>query len=82
MTQIVTRVPEELIDAVDGLVEGGFVGSRSEAVRVALAELVDRHRRTRTGQEIVAGYTQFPQEDADGLWSDRVTVEMIAEEPW
>ena len=82
MAQVVTRIPEELANAVDQLVEDGFVASRSEAVRQALSELVDRHRRHKVGQAIVDGYEKIPQTDADNMWSDRATIDMILEEPW
>lgn len=82
MTQVATRVPAELVEAVDRLVEDGVLASRSEAVRIALSEFVDRHRRDGVGRAIAAGYQQTPQTPHDGLWSDDATVAMIREEPW
>ena len=82
MTQIVTRIPQELAEAVDQLVDDGLVASRSEAVRRALADLVDRHTRRQVGRKIVEGYEENPQPDSDGVWSDRATLDMIMEEPW
>lgn len=82
MTQIVTRIPQELAEAVDQLVDDGLVASRSEAVRRALADLVDRHTRRQVGRKIVEGYKENPQTDSDGVWSDRATLDMIMEEPW
>lgn len=82
MTQLVTRVDDELAAAVDALVAAGVVGSRSEAVRLGLEALIDRHRRDEIGARIVRGYQQHPQEDAELAWSDDRTIEMIAAEPW
>jgi len=82
MTQLVTRVDDELAAAVDALVAQGVVASRSEAVRVALEGLIDRHRRDEVGAAIRAGYEARPQEDAEVGWSDAATAAMIADEPW
>ena len=80
--QLVTRVPDEVIAAVDRLVQEGVFDSRSEAVRAGLAVVVDRHRREATGSAIVNGYRRIPQRDDDLAWSDAASAAMIAEEPW
>lgn len=82
MTQLVTRVPDDLLEAVDELVAAGLVSNRSEAVRLGLLRLVDRHRRDQVGSRIVAGYQSVPQTAADSGWADASSVRMIAEEPW
>ena len=82
MTQLVTRVDEDLAAAVDELVAAGVVANRSEAVRLGLQRLVDRHRRDQLGARIVAGYRAIPQADGEGAWADESSVMMIAEEPW
>ena len=82
MTQLVTRVAEDLVALVDGLVDDGIVASRSEAVRRGLEILVDRERRRRTGEAIVRGYQALPQTDEEAGWADEATRQMIAEDPW
>ena len=82
MAQLVTRVDEDLAAAVDELVAAGVVANRSEAVRLGLQRLVDRHRRDQLGVRIVAGYRAIPQTDTEGAWADESSVRMIAEEPW
>ncbi|MGI8793477.1 MAG: ribbon-helix-helix protein, CopG family [Acidimicrobiales bacterium] len=82
MAQLVTRLDDELAAAVDALVADGVVESRSDAVRLGLRALVDRHRRRRTGEAIRAGYLAEPQDDFDGGWSDDATIAMINDEPW
>lgn len=82
MPQLVTRVGEALVDAIDALVEAGAVASRSDAVRVALERLIDGYRRHEVGQRIVAGYRNRPQSDDEVGWSDQATEAMIADEPW
>ena len=82
MAQLVTRVDDELAADVDALVDAGVVASRSEAVRVGLVELIDRHRRQQVGRQIVDGYRAHPQADSELGWADEATVRMIADEPW
>lgn len=82
MTQLVTRIDEHLASLVDDLVAEGVVESRSDAVRRGLMVLVDRHRRAQTADAIVRGYTDNPQVDDDGSWSDDATIQMIRDEPW
>ncbi|MFV0260268.1 MAG: hypothetical protein ACK5PP_17675 [Acidimicrobiales bacterium] len=62
--------------------DAGVVASRSEAVRFALEQLVDRVRRAEIGERITRGYREHPQSDAELAWADESSVRMIAEEPW
>jgi Arc/MetJ-type ribon-helix-helix transcriptional regulator len=80
--QLVTRVPDDVMAAVDRLVREGVFESRSEAVRVGLAVVVERQRREATGKAIVDGYRRIPQRDDDLPWADAASAAMIAEEPW
>jgi len=82
MPQLVTRVDDELAASVDELVAAGVVGSRSDAVRIGLERLVDRHRRDRIGAQIAAGYSARPQSEAEMGWADASSERMIADEPW
>lgn len=82
MPQLVTRLSDDLVEAVDALVAAGVVASRSEAVRVGLERIVDRHRRDVIGEQIVSGYRTLPQLQDDHGWTDAATVAMIADEPW
>lgn len=82
MTQIIARIDSDLADRIDELIAAGEVESRSDAVRRGLHALIERTRRRRTADAIVAGYTRQPQQDDDGLWADEATAAMIAAEPW
>jgi Arc/MetJ-type ribon-helix-helix transcriptional regulator len=82
MPQLVTRIDEEMAKALDALVADGVVASRSEAVRLGLRVLVERHRRALVGESIAAGYERRPQTAGEVGWADAATVAMIAEEPW
>ena len=82
MTQVVTRVPEDVLRELDKLVESGDFESRSDAVREALLQLIDKHRREQIGRQIVEGYKRIPQTDGEVLWAESATRAMIEEEPW
>jgi putative addiction module CopG family antidote len=80
--QFVTRVPDDIAKAIDGLVDAGVYASRSEVVRAGLEAVVERDRRAAIGRAIVDGYRRVPQDGDDLAWSDAATAAMIAEEPW
>ena len=82
MSQLVTRIDDDLARDIDLLVADGVVASRSEAVRQALRELIDRHRRRKIGDAIVEGYLRQPQTDEELAWTDEAARRMIEEEPW
>jgi Arc/MetJ-type ribon-helix-helix transcriptional regulator len=82
MTQLVTRLSDDLIAEVDRLVDDGVVANRSEAVRLGLERLVDGHRRRRIGEQIVAAYRTQPQTEAELGGLDRATRALVEEEPW
>jgi metal-responsive CopG/Arc/MetJ family transcriptional regulator len=82
MAQLVTRVDDRLLAEVDSLVAAHVVASRSDAVRVGLAGLIDQHRRERTGAEIVAAYKRTPQTEEELAGLDAATRALVLEEPW
>lgn len=81
-TQLVTRIPDALIKAVDDLVQAGVYPSRSDAVRAGLAIVVDERRRAAVGRTISDGYRRIPQAADDLAWPDAATAAMISAEPW
>jgi Arc/MetJ-type ribon-helix-helix transcriptional regulator len=82
VSQLVTRIDDDLVRAVDALVEEGVVASRSDAVRQGLRALVDAHRRRRNAERDIAAYTAMPQTEEEMGWLDESTIRMIEEEPW
>ncbi|MGH9269051.1 MAG: ribbon-helix-helix domain-containing protein [Acidimicrobiales bacterium] len=82
MTQFVTRVDVHLARQVDELVASGVVASRSEAVRLGLTALVDRHRRRAVGDQISLAYSTTPQTEDELAGLDDATRALIAGEPW
>jgi Arc/MetJ-type ribon-helix-helix transcriptional regulator len=82
MPQLVTRVDPELVAAVDRLVEGGILASRSEAVRLGLEQLVDRARRAEIAAAILDGYRRIPPSENELARADDGLRALLAEEPW
>lgn len=65
--QIAVRIPNDLAESLDELVEGGAFASKAEAIRAALERLIDAERRRRVGALIAEGYRRLPQSPADEL---------------
>lgn len=82
MAQLVTRIDDRLLREVDALVRDGAAANRSEAVRLGLQALVERHGRARTGREIAEGYRRLPQATEETAGLDEATRVLVAEEPW
>ncbi|MGH9063660.1 MAG: ribbon-helix-helix domain-containing protein [Acidimicrobiales bacterium] len=82
MAQLVTRLDDRLLADVDALVNDGVATTRSDAVRLGLEALVDRHRRRQTGQAIVDAYRRHPQDAEELAGLDEATRALVEEEPW
>jgi len=82
VSQLVTRIDDDLAREVDALVAEGVADSRSDAVRQALRELVDRHRRRRIAEADIAAYIAQPQTEEELAGVDEAARRMIEEEPW
>jgi Arc/MetJ-type ribon-helix-helix transcriptional regulator len=82
MAQLVTRVDDSLLADVDALVSDGVAATRSDAVRLGLEALVDRHRRQQTATVIVEAYRRRPQDDEELAGLDEATRALVEEEPW
>lgn len=80
--QIAVRIPDQLAHDLDEVVAHGGYGSRAEAVRLAIATLVDTERRRRVGTAIVEGYRRQPQTDEEVDLAVRAALASIDEEPW
>lgn len=82
MAQLVTRVDDSLLAEVDALVDDGVAATRSDAVRLGLEALIERHRRQQTGKAIVEGYRRQPQQVGELAGLTESTRALIEEEPW
>jgi len=80
--QLIARVDEELLHGVDALINLGVAGTRSEIVRIALAELIERTHQAEVDRQLVAAYTAQPQTDTETAHARAAMLRMIADEPW
>ncbi|MDA8400529.1 MAG: ribbon-helix-helix domain-containing protein [Actinomycetota bacterium] len=82
MTQMISRVSEELIVKVDRLIQEGVVATRSEAIRMGLEQLVETHERERIIRHIAEAYRLTPQTDEELVGIAKSTAALVKEEPW
>jgi len=80
--QIAVRLPEDVLEQVDSLVERGEFATRTDAVRRGLELLLAMDERERIDAAIIAGYTAHPVTDEEMAWAWKSVRESIAEEPW
>ncbi len=80
--QIAVKLPEELAEELDRLVQGGSFDNRSQAIRAGLEAIVAVHAR----QEVDARYrdaaARHPETVEEIADARRLAEEAIAEEPW
>lgn len=82
MAQLVTRIDDELAGAMDALVVEGRYESRSDIVRTAVGELLDRLRREEVGRRILDGYRRVPENERELAEARAASVALVQDEPW
>ena len=82
MSQLVTRIDDEMADAIDALIASGEFASRSDVVRAGIARIVDERRRQAIGDQIVAGYERLPETPDELRQAEAAARAMIDDEPW
>jgi Arc/MetJ-type ribon-helix-helix transcriptional regulator len=82
MSQLVTRIDDTSRATSTRWFRRGLIESRSDGVRTALRELIDRHRRRRIAEVDIAAYTARPQTEEELAGVDEAARRMIEEEPW
>ena len=80
--QITVRLPDGLVDALDAHIDRGMAANRTDAIRVAVEQLLRAARRRQDDAAIAAGYERHPPTDVETAWADAAGRELIAEEPW
>ncbi|CAN5266979.1 hypothetical protein BH23ACT9_BH23ACT9_14580 [soil metagenome] len=81
-TQIAVRLEQDALDQIDQLVQDQQFGSRAEAVRHAVDQLLDTRRRAAIGAQIAEGYRRHPQTDEEEAQAVANLAALIAEDPW
>jgi Arc/MetJ-type ribon-helix-helix transcriptional regulator len=80
--QMAIRIPNELAEGLDQIVAEGRFANRTEAVRFAIGQLVERERRAAVGEAIVAGYARLPETEEELATANANLRRLVAEEPW
>jgi Arc/MetJ-type ribon-helix-helix transcriptional regulator len=81
-TPIPTRFKPEELAALDELVRAGVADNRSDAVRLAVAELYQRHKRAEVGRAIAEAYRTQPQSADDDALALANALALTEAEPW
>lgn len=79
---MMTRVDDRLLARLDDIVSSGEFKTRSDAVRSAIENMLEEHRRRLEGEAIVEGYRRHPESTEEMLWAEQNARDMVAEEPW
>jgi len=82
MSQLVTRIDDEMAADIDALIASGDFASRSDVVREGVARLVDERRRRAIGEQIIAGYDRSPETPDELRQAEVAARAMIDDEPW
>ena len=82
MSQLVTRIDDEMADAIDALIATGAFATRSDVVREGVTRLVDERRRQTIGDQIIAGYDRLPETPDELRQAEAAGRAMIDDEPW
>lgn len=80
--QVAIRLPDQQLAFIDELVGGGRFPSRAEAIRTAIAAMIDAEHRRALGRRIVEGYERTPQTDQELASAAAAATASIADEPW
>ena len=81
-SQLIARVDESLLLGVDSLINLGLASNRSEIVRIALSELIERTQQAEVERQMIAAYQAQPQAQAEIDRAHQAALRMIAAEPW
>lgn len=80
--QVAVKLPDELLDDIDRLVERGAFGSRSQAIRSGLEAVVASRRRQEADQRYRDAFARLPETEGELADATRQALESIRDEPW
>jgi Arc/MetJ-type ribon-helix-helix transcriptional regulator len=82
MTPVAIRLPDEVVRALDELVDKGRYSTRTDAIRSAIAALLATYQEAAIDRVLVEAYTRQPQTDEELAVARAATRVLIEEEPW
>jgi Arc/MetJ-type ribon-helix-helix transcriptional regulator len=80
--QIAVKLPDDLVQEIDRLIDGGAFASRSQAVRSGLEAIVVSRRRAEIGRRYEDAMLRLPETRDELADATRLAVNAIEEEPW
>jgi len=80
--QIAVKLPDDLVQEIDRLIDGGAFASRSQAVRSGLEAIVVSRRRAEIGRRYEDAMFRLPETRDELADATRLAVNAIEEEPW
>ncbi len=80
--QLAVRISDELVEELDRFVAQGRFANRSELVRTAIGDLVERERRAAGGEAVEAGYRRQPETTEELATAESNLRRLLIEEPW
>ncbi len=81
-TQIAVKLPDDLLAAIDRLVDNHRFASRSEIVRAGLQRVIADDASQTIDHAFASGFAQHPDSDDDVRRATSLAIESIADEPW
>ena len=80
--QIAVKLPDDLLAAVDRLVENRRYASRSEIVRAGLQRVIEDDISETIDRAFARGLAEHPDSDDDVHRATSLAIESIEDEPW
>ena len=80
--QIAVKLPDELVQELDRLVEQGDFASRSQAVRSGISAIVAARRRAEIERRFRQAAVDLPETERELADATRLATEAIHDEPW
>ncbi len=80
--QVAVKLPDDLVKAIDRLVDDGAFASRSQAIRNGLEAIVAGERRQEIGRRYQDAMARLPETNEEIDEATHLAVNAINEEPW
>ncbi len=80
--QIAVKLPDDLVGALDRLVDEGSFASRSQAVRTGLETVIAGRRRDELDRRYLDAAIRLPETPDEMADATRLALDAIHDEPW